>query len=214
MNGEADPIFSSPSFWNHEGHIIKEHAPKDVSVISDEIRPFTRGLSQTDKVLDLGCGAFSLEYLDGGFPSWWQSVIIGADFSINALRINKILSKTVSETQRLPFANDSFKLVTSFFLLRYVPKNDLPQIIREIARVVRPHANFVGVDFQWDRCSGGSVDLDLLKQLLAERFESIRIKQILPEVECCSPLTYCGHTQRGPVYLIVGRRKFSKILPA
>lgn len=208
MDREVNPIFSSSSFWNHEDHVIKEHTPKDVSVISDKIRPFSRGLTQNDRVLDLGCGAFSLEYLDGGFPSWWQKVIIGADFSINTLRINKILSKTVSEAQGLPFANDSFKLVTCFFLLRYVPKNDLPQVIREIARVARPHANFVGVDFQWDRCSGGSVDLDLLKQLLAERFESIKVKQILPQVECCSPLTYCGDIQRGPAYLFTGRRKF------
>ncbi len=208
MDREVNPIFSSSSFWNHEGHIIEKHTPKDVSVISDMIRPFTRGLTQTDRVLDLGCGAFSLEYLDGGFLSWWRSVIIGADFSINALRINKITSKAVSEAQGLPFANDSFKLVTSFFFLRYVPKNDLPQVIREIARVARPHANFVGVDFQWDRCSGGAVDLDLLKQLLAERFESIKIKQVLPQVECCSPLTYVDRTQRGPAYLFTGRRKF------
>lgn len=214
MKGEGDPIFNNRGLWNHKGHIIKEHNPEEVLVISDKIRPFTRGLTQNDRVLDVGCGAFSLEYLDGGFPLWWQKVIIGMDFSINTLRINKILSKTVSEAQGLPFADDSFKLVTCFFLLRYVSKDDLPQVIREIARVARPQANFIGVDFQWDRVSGGFLDLDLLKQLLAERFESIKIKQILPQVECCSPLTYCGQTQRGPAYLIAGRRKFSKVLPA
>lgn len=195
-------------FWNSEDHIILEHDPAEVAAIKNRISPFTSGLTQNDRVLDLGCGAFSLEYLDGGFPSWWRSVTFGVDFSIEALRKNEILKKAVGEIQRLPFADDSFKLVTSFFSLRLVAKEDFPRLVREISRVAQPHAKFVGVDFQWDRCTGGYIDLDYLKQLLAGGFESIKIKQILPQVECCSPLTYVGRPQRGPAYLFTGRRKF------
>ncbi len=51
---------------------------------------------------------------------------------------NKIVIKHVADTRDQPFDNDSFDLVLANSVLEYVEPNELPAIIREIYRVLKP----------------------------------------------------------------------------
>ena len=87
-------------------------------------------------VLDAGCGT-------GGMLSalTHYGTATGLDRSQTALRFARERnhgSLTRGSVARLPFANDSFDLVTSFDVLYHLGVSDDVEALREIARVIRP----------------------------------------------------------------------------
>jgi SAM-dependent methyltransferase len=95
--------------------------------------------------LDLGCGA-------GLLPPWRKEeekallnrprLTIGADLSRDGLRRNQSLKAlTCSDSSRLPFAPESFDLVTANMVVEHLA--DPAVHFREIARVLRPGGLFL-----------------------------------------------------------------------
>ncbi|MEO7109262.1 MAG: methyltransferase domain-containing protein [Polyangiaceae bacterium] len=104
------------------------------------------------RVLDIGCGTGSM--LRALAPRIGKSV--GVDISrgmideANRSQNTEQLSFSVIDGPHLPFADNSFDIVTSFLSFRYL---DWDPIIREIARVLTPEGRFLLVDMveqPWD----------------------------------------------------------------
>jgi ubiquinone/menaquinone biosynthesis C-methylase UbiE len=127
----------------------------DIRLRKAEWKWLTRELSKNvsaPRVLDIGCGTGSL--LRALAPRIGKSV--GVDISrgmideANRRGISGQLSFETIDGPRLPFADNSFDVVTSFLSFRYL---DWDPIIREIARVLTPEGRFLLVDMvekPWD----------------------------------------------------------------
>jgi SAM-dependent methyltransferase len=106
------------------------------------------------RVLDAGCGT-------GGMLSWLQRYsgyrdVTGIDFSATALQFCKRRGQTKlarGSIARLPFADSTFDLVTSFDVLQHVFHQGDFQALAEFQRVLRPGGIvFVRVAaYQWLR---------------------------------------------------------------
>jgi demethylmenaquinone methyltransferase/2-methoxy-6-polyprenyl-1,4-benzoquinol methylase len=98
-----------------------------------------------ERVLDIaaGTGTSSEPYADAGVE------VVPADFSIGMLREGyrrrPDLPFTAADAMRLPFANDSFDVVTMSFGLRNVA--DVDAALREFLRVSRPGGRLVVCEF-------------------------------------------------------------------
>lgn len=98
-----------------------------------------------ERVLDIaaGTGTSSEPFADGGVE------VVPADFSLGMLRVGKRrrpdLSFTAADATRLPFADDSFDVVTISFGLRNVV--DTAAALREFRRVATPGGRLVICEF-------------------------------------------------------------------
>ena len=96
-------------------------------------------------VLDIaaGTGTSSEPFADSGVD------VVPADFSLGMLRVGhrrrSDLGFTAADAMRLPFADDSFDVVTMSFGLRNV--SDPDAAMREFLRVTRPGGRFVLCEF-------------------------------------------------------------------
>ena len=98
-----------------------------------------------ERVLDIaaGTGSSSEPYADRGVD------VVPADFSIGMLREGRRrrpdLPFTAADAMRLPFANNSFDVVTMSYGLRNV--EDVDAALREFLRVTRPGGRLVVCEF-------------------------------------------------------------------
>ncbi len=98
-----------------------------------------------ERVLDIaaGTGTSSEPFADAGVD------VVPADFSLGMLRVGHQrradLGFTAADAMRLPFADDSFDVVTMSFGLRNV--SDPDTAMREFLRVTRPGGRFVLCEF-------------------------------------------------------------------
>lgn len=98
-----------------------------------------------ERVLDIaaGTGTSSEPFADAGVE------VVPADFSLGMLREGSRrrpdLPFTAADAMRLPFANDSFDVVTMSFGLRNV--EDVDAALREFLRVTRPGGRLVVCEF-------------------------------------------------------------------
>ncbi|WP_122262843.1 demethylmenaquinone methyltransferase [Ornithinimicrobium cerasi] len=103
------------------------------------------GAAPGERVLDIaaGTGTSSEPYADAGVE------VVPADFSIGMLREGyrrrPDLPFTAADATRLPFADDSFDVVTMSFGLRNV--EDVDAALREFLRVTRPGGRLVVCEF-------------------------------------------------------------------
>lgn len=98
-----------------------------------------------EQVLDIaaGTGTSSEPFADKGVH------VVPADFSLGMLRVGKKrrddLGFTAADAMRLPFADESFDVVTMSFGLRNVADTDAA--LREFARVTKPGGRLVVCEF-------------------------------------------------------------------
>ncbi len=98
-----------------------------------------------ERVLDIaaGTGTSSEPFADSGVD------VVPADFSLGMLRVGhrrrSDLGFTAADAMRLPFADDSFDVVTMSFGLRNV--SDPSTALREFLRVTRPGGRLVVCEF-------------------------------------------------------------------
>lgn len=95
-------------------------------------------------VLEFGCNVGASAVVLSGLGANVQAVEVDAGMArlarANAARygLSRIAVRHVPDTRTLPFPNGHFDLVTCNSVLEYVDPQHLPQIISELARVLRP----------------------------------------------------------------------------
>ena len=93
------------------------------------------GLPSSAKILDAGCGV-------GGGLKWLQQFgeTIGIDLHPLAIQYSAKYSHRIARAsvQSIPFASNTFDLVTSFDVLYHLSITDDQQVLNEFARVTRP----------------------------------------------------------------------------
>ncbi len=95
------------------------------------------GISEEDRVLDLGCGRGGIIERLGSMGSW-----TGTDPDLNSLREHRrhSLSRCCAQSERLPFTAATFDVVVASWVLEHMPNPE--QTFREIARLLRPGGSF------------------------------------------------------------------------
>lgn len=130
-----------------------DRAFSDIRVRRDEWRWLCSRLDQTfpanapaPRVLDIGCGNGALLEALAGRIAAGVGVDVSASMIEHARRRTKLPQKLTFQTisgPGLPFADESFELVTSFLSFRYL---DWDPILSEIRRVLSPGGRFLVVD--------------------------------------------------------------------
>ena len=109
--------------------------------------------SKTSRILDVACGTGrTLRMLRSAFPT---VKLFGTDLSPAYLRkANQLLSELPGElpqllqanAETLPYADDTFDIVTSVFLFHELPGEARQNVINEMARVAKPEGLLVICD--------------------------------------------------------------------
>jgi ubiquinone/menaquinone biosynthesis C-methylase UbiE len=112
----------------------RPHDGEDVALLEELLSQ----LSNASRVLDAGCGSgvpVSSRLLDGGHD------VIGVDFSSGQLSLARtVLAEghlVQGDLTELPFADESFDAVVSFYAIIHVPRQEHDPLLREIHRVLR-----------------------------------------------------------------------------
>jgi demethylmenaquinone methyltransferase/2-methoxy-6-polyprenyl-1,4-benzoquinol methylase len=100
-----------------------------------------------ERVLDLAAGTGVSTVVYSGSGAW----CVAADFSLGMLRrgAHRKVPKVAADALALPFADDSFDVVTVSFGIRNF--HDLPAAFQEMRRVVRPGGRMVICEFSRPR---------------------------------------------------------------
>ena len=105
---------------------------------ADVLRELLARLDSNSRVLDAGCGGgrVGLDGLDADHRT------VGLDFSREQLRLAAEAGRgdalAAGDMTALPFVDDAFDAVTSFYAVIHVPTGDHGTVLSEFARVVRP----------------------------------------------------------------------------
>lgn len=180
---------------------------RDVDRIKKAILPYIPKLKPGDRALDIGAGSETRQYLPSGRGGFWDEHFTSLDLSACMLSLNDILNRVVASATNLPFRNNTFSLVTSFFLMRYLP--DLEIMINEIARVTQNNARILLVDYLTSPNSGDEtsypISPDVVCRLLAPKFHHPFALQIAPSQRRWS--LFCSSFTVGPLTLFTALRR-------
>lgn len=137
------------------------------------VRNFRRG---EERILDIGCGTsrFAARVL-GRFP---HAEVVGMDLSCQMLRTSQSrqfkgwnrLSLVQGDSEKIPFADNSFDLVTCSHSFHHYPNQF--QVVSEMHRVLRPDGRLMIIDGDRDRWWGRLV-FDVLVVLMEGRVKHL-----------------------------------------
>ncbi len=110
-----------------------------------------------EKALDVGCGPGTMAIALGEKTSPGGEVV-GIDASPDMIRVAARKAKKAGSVARfeaaaiewLPFADATFDLATSTFMLHHLPEDVRAKGLEEVRRVLKPGGRFVIVDFASD----------------------------------------------------------------
>ena len=111
-------------------------------VVKDFIKYYN--LKPGDKVLDIGCakGYFVKDFLEKKIDAYGVDI---SDYAIKNCHPNVKSRLRINNAKKLPFNNNSFKLVISINTLHNLNKNDCKKAIKEIMRISSKHT-YIQVD--------------------------------------------------------------------
>ena len=110
-----------------------------------------------DKALDVGCGPGTLAILMSQ-EIGSEGEVVGIDASMQMIEVARKKAKKQNVATRfepaaieaLPFADDSFDLAASTYMLHHLPEDVQAKGLAEVRRVLKPGGRFVIVDFSSD----------------------------------------------------------------
>ena len=111
-------------------------------VVKDFIKYYN--LKPGDKVLDIGCakGYLIKDFLEKKIDAYGVDI---SDYAIKNCHPNVKSRLRINNAKKLPFDNNSFKLVISINTLHNLNKNDCKKAIKEIMRISSKHT-YIQVD--------------------------------------------------------------------
>ena len=111
-------------------------------VVKDFIKYYN--LKPGDKVLDIGCakGYLIKDFLEKKIDAYGVDI---SDYAIKNCHPNVKSRLRINNAKKLPFNNNSFKLVISINTLHNLNKNDCKKAIKEIMRISSKHT-YIQVD--------------------------------------------------------------------
>ena len=154
-------------------------------------------LTPSDRVLDLGCGAGSLQAQLAGLR------VIGVDVDPKELARNRALASVCAESHTLPFAGRSFDLVICHHSLEHF--RDAARVVREIRRVLKPQGRlFVSVP------DGQSFSDRLYRLLLfgGGHFQRFSFAGVVGAIESDTGLHLAGWRELFTSFIFVDKRNF------
>ncbi|MDB4386146.1 class I SAM-dependent methyltransferase [bacterium] len=144
-----------PDYREIYNHVVSTDARYNLAENSPGFRAVVQATGQLEMLsgrsLDIGCGVgFVLNYLAG--PNFDLNVF-GVDISDLAVQQAQTRMQHVPggpsqvfvlDTQRLPFEDHFFSLITCFDVLEHLDEQDIDSTISEILRALRPGGVFLG----------------------------------------------------------------------
>ncbi len=144
-----------PDYREIYNHVVSTDARYNLAENSPGFRAVVQATAQLEMLsgrsLDIGCGVgFVLNYLAG--PNFDLNVF-GVDISDIAIQQAQIRMQhipgapkqvCVLNSQKLPFEDHFFSLITCFDVLEHLDESDIDTTIDEIVRVLRPGGVFLG----------------------------------------------------------------------
>jgi SAM-dependent methyltransferase len=125
-------------------HIVRGYGPLDLYLAKKRCKMAIRHLREVQhrhRILDIGCGAYPLflsqidfaeKYgVDQGISDELQKSVIRQGIVLTAINLHK---ETV-----LPWEDNWFDAVSMLAVIEHIEMGNLPSLLREIYRVLRPH---------------------------------------------------------------------------
>ena len=158
-NGPDHRIFDRPALRRHRDRAAVDFGRYDF-LLTRTMEEVTERLIHTNRdfplALDLGCHDGALAKAE--LPPAKIGGIISSDMSARMVE-HAPVPRLVADEEFLPFAGETFDLVTSVLSLHWV--NDLPGALIQLRRALRPDGLFIGAFF-------GGETLNELRQSLSE----------------------------------------------
>ena len=125
----------------------------DPDLFHNIIFDFTKELIDGKKVLNIGCWTGGYEQL--AEKNLNNLSMTSVDINHEALRTAKKNVRNVNfieaNTENLPFEDETFDVVTMFYVIEHLPQEKEREIIKEISRVIKTSGKFICVTHnnQW-----------------------------------------------------------------
>jgi len=87
--------------------------------------------AKKEKILDVGCGSYPYFLINIDFTEK-----IGIDPSLKNISYKELKLKKIDATKKLPFKDNYFNAVTMLAVFEHLEKKKLPDVLREIRRVL------------------------------------------------------------------------------
>jgi SAM-dependent methyltransferase len=134
-----DPVVRTRRTYDRVAREYDETVP-DAAELASLLEPFESRLPRESRLLDLGCGP-------GRDAAWFAARghdVVGADLSVGQLQVAREQAPTArlaqADMRSLPFVTDTFDGCWCLASLLHVPHLDVPEVLAEVRRVLRPDA--------------------------------------------------------------------------
>ncbi len=132
------------------------------------------------KILDIGCGTGSFAKLVKQIMPFADITGIDPDPKALAVAAQKLrqypaVQLDLGEAYSLPYADRSFDYVVSSFVFHHLPQTRIPEMFREVQRVLKTEGVFWSVDFSGSARAQENITKSICLSLVQAGFNSIKV---------------------------------------